>query len=162
MGHSEGINRDVYQRPLALKEITEVGSFLNTLDKGASQMAPNEGIIQELTEQRKNSENDILLDKPENCLGQEIGVIHHKDLETNRREDSETSKDPARRKHKLPLTRDADITDIEGQNIDADLPSKEPRAKLRRYRHWSKIDAAKVTSYFANFIDDIHSSTTSK
>ena len=41
MGHSEGINRDVYQCPLALKEITEVGSFLNTLDKGASQMAPS-------------------------------------------------------------------------------------------------------------------------
>ena len=46
MGHSESINRDVYQCPLALKEITEVGSFLNALDKGdpnISHRTQNEG-----------------------------------------------------------------------------------------------------------------------
>ena len=37
MGHSEQMNREVYQCPLAIKEITEVGSFLQELDTKTSQ-----------------------------------------------------------------------------------------------------------------------------
>ena len=33
MGHSQQINRDVYQCPLAVKEVTQVGKFLDTLDQ---------------------------------------------------------------------------------------------------------------------------------
>ena len=33
MGHSQQINRDVYQCPLAVKEVTMVGKFLETLDQ---------------------------------------------------------------------------------------------------------------------------------
>ena len=33
MGHSQQINRDVYQCPLALREVTEVGKFLQGLDQ---------------------------------------------------------------------------------------------------------------------------------
>ena len=46
MGHSEDINRDVYQCPLALRELTEVGSFLHNLDNGVhhkNQQIQNEG-----------------------------------------------------------------------------------------------------------------------
>ncbi|GFR68669.1 histone-lysine N-methyltransferase SETD8-A, partial [Elysia marginata] len=33
MGHSQQINRDVYQCPLAVKEVTQVGKLLDTLDQ---------------------------------------------------------------------------------------------------------------------------------
>ena len=32
MGHSDEINENVYQCPLAIKEITSVGGFLQTID----------------------------------------------------------------------------------------------------------------------------------
>ncbi|MCG7875156.1 MAG: hypothetical protein N0C90_02355 [Candidatus Thiodiazotropha endolucinida] len=34
MGHSEAVNKNVYQSPLALKEVVQVGGFLHRLDKG--------------------------------------------------------------------------------------------------------------------------------
>ena len=34
MGHTESINKDVYQSPLAIKEVTQVGRFLDQLDRG--------------------------------------------------------------------------------------------------------------------------------
>ena len=34
MGHTEAINKDVYQSPLAIKEVTQVGRFLHQLDRG--------------------------------------------------------------------------------------------------------------------------------
>ena len=37
MGHTEQMNCDVYQSPLAIREITEVGSFLQNLDDRTSQ-----------------------------------------------------------------------------------------------------------------------------
>ena len=37
MGHSQQINRDVYQCPLAVKEVTQVGKFLDTLDHETSE-----------------------------------------------------------------------------------------------------------------------------
>ena len=34
MGHSEAINKNVYQSPIAMKEVVQVGGFLDQLDKG--------------------------------------------------------------------------------------------------------------------------------
>ena len=34
MGHTESMNKDVYQSPLAIKEVTQVGRFLDQLDRG--------------------------------------------------------------------------------------------------------------------------------
>lgn len=34
MGHSEAVNKNVYQSPLAVKEVIKVGGFLDRLDKG--------------------------------------------------------------------------------------------------------------------------------
>ena len=34
MGHSEAVNKNVYQSPLAVKEVIQVGGFLDRLDRG--------------------------------------------------------------------------------------------------------------------------------
>ncbi|GFS19451.1 histone-lysine N-methyltransferase SETD8-A [Elysia marginata] len=50
MGHSQQINRDVYQCPLAVKEVTQVGKFLDTLDQETHETPETHAVETESTE----------------------------------------------------------------------------------------------------------------
>ena len=78
MGYSESINRDVHQCPLALKEITEVGSFLDALYKGDTNIS-----------QRTQNE------------GEEIIEISHTGVETHVPENPEERRDTSKRMNKV-------------------------------------------------------------
>ena len=78
MGYSESINRDVYECLLALKEITEVGSFLNALDKGDTNIS-----------QRTQNE------------GEEIIETSHTGVETHVPENPEERRDTSKRMNKV-------------------------------------------------------------
>ena len=78
MGHTESINRDVYQSPMALKEITEVGSFFNTLDKEGNKIC-----------QRTQNQ------------GEEIIETSHTGVETHVPETPEEQQDASTRRNKV-------------------------------------------------------------
>ena len=45
MGHSEAINKNVYQSPLAVKEVIQVGGFLDRLDRGKNKRTAEFAVI---------------------------------------------------------------------------------------------------------------------
>ena len=50
MGHSQQINRDVYQCPLAVKEVTQVSTFLDALDQETHETSETHTLDQETHE----------------------------------------------------------------------------------------------------------------
>ena len=124
MGHSESINRNVYQCPMAIKEITTVGKMLSNIDINASTFVT----VNEAAHGMRNPEENQQSSSP--CEALETLV----DQNTSVNEESETlDNQTACEKSGKELT---------------------PKKHFRRYTKWSSEDTRIVKGYFQKYITD--------
>ena len=152
MGHSEQINKDVYQCPLAIREIREVGSFLKEIDtrtvhkemheSSTSQAQSHEMIhaVADVEKKTENNQNKDLLLLDEEASFDSITLDSHANEER--------------------ATKDGSIGQLDLNLAEAQPPLK--KVGSRRYMRWHSTDAEKVIFHFKTYIDDVNSSTLSK
>jgi len=143
MGHSETINKEVYQCPLALLEITEVGGFFDKLDKQDKQ---ENRIFERSCSQRLQADNKVVPEiQFENFLDDNScsNLIAHQSC---------NSEVLAYDDLDLPICEPEIITDSTRKPVKSAV-----KEHIRQYTRWIKEDSAKVELYFKAYIHD-HSS----
>ena len=140
MGHSETINKEVYQCPLAVKEITEVGKFFDNIDNDKDPAVQNpveftkdaplgeEDLVEMIEDAPLNEENsvesELKLDRSFSNTGQiEVCTGHIDSIHTNTKD--------------IPVRNEA-------------IPSKG-----RRYVKWTDEDWTLVKNHFKSAIEDL-------
>ena len=150
MGHSEQINKDVYQCPLAIREIREVGSFLKEIDtrtvhkemhESSTSQAQSHEMTHAVTDVEKKTENN----QNKDLLDEEASF------------DSITLDSHANEER---ATKDGSIGQLDLNLAEAQPPLK--KVGSRRYMRWHSTDAEKVIFHFKTYIDDVNSSTLSR
>ncbi|XP_057293307.1 uncharacterized protein LOC130621949 isoform X3 [Hydractinia symbiolongicarpus] len=173
MGHSEKINQDTYQAPLAIHTITKVGKHLLQIDSGEQQVAPqcNDQLPEDSKshkgEQTLTQCNDQLLNKPKNSNGElpneEQRISLCNDQLPNNSKNYKGKSYGLRKKAEKVLTNnvlnsDSDtdyVVSQEDNGIAYDVGNdwhtlKE--SKGRNYRQWNKEIGNKLFVSFGNFI----------
>ena len=88
MGHSQQINRDVYQCPLAVKEVTQVSTFLDTLDQETHETSETHTLDQETHETSETHTLDQVTH--ENSETHTLDQVTHETPETHTDETEST------------------------------------------------------------------------
>ena len=170
MGHSAAINRDVYQCPLAVTEITKVGGFLASIDgsKSRSRFEPD---------RCHDSEPASDLDLPQRSLSADDTDLpqcsqsdHDSDLSQHSQsaddsdlpQCSQSAHDPDLPQHSQSA-HDSDSPQCSQSAPKTEAlfvkPSKKDSSR-RMYNQWSASDAEKVCSYFSSYIKTFGSGST--
>lgn len=131
MGHSEAVNRNVYQCPMAVKEVTRVGQFLASIDNregGEQQDSQQENAVAAHQSSKMcHSESRVEGDWP----SAEVTTRPESELESANKQDPQAVATVSYKdKHR------------EKQN-------------QRKYTKWSDNDSRLVREYFHNYIVDI-------
>ena len=158
MGHSSSINRDVYQSPLAVMELTTVGGFLQLLD--------NDGKRCSITAEPSGAQNTKkkTSDSTPSCTVtcSDRSVIEPVELE-------ETSEEVSHSAKGMPIETNVSATDeSEGTPCSVETSQHQPsltesnerssclpdpqRKRKRGYFQWSSEDTLKVTSFFSSHV----------
>ena len=146
MGHSEQMNREVYQCPLAIKEITEVGSFLQELDTKTSQRRVHTASKKDCEITNRNRQVIAIdsIEETENTSNIDLEQNHLKVTPTNM--ESFENPDETVQKDNSLLIEVPEMT-------EACQPSK--KSSCRRYMRWKPADTEKVISHFKSYINDV-------
>ncbi|XP_052063070.1 uncharacterized protein LOC127702809 [Mytilus californianus] len=177
MGHSEEINKHVYQCPLAVQEITKVGKFFYLMDKDGikaypdSQSLPakmqnadqedvagtsydNSGGTDEntdITESDEDSGSSSSFGKAKRGKKRKNRVIKYSSSEDDSSPQSDDSSDEGNIQQKRGLKRKSKDEEIEEEIAEL----FRTRKKGRRYVQWSEKDSNTVKSYFKQYIQDV-------
>ncbi|XP_052059028.1 uncharacterized protein LOC127699762 [Mytilus californianus] len=170
MGHSEEVNKHVYQCPLAIQEITKVGKFFYQFDLDSGNIT---------AEEQPNSQEDVAgpsslndnkcakseedegsseLTKSTEKKGQKKFVIYSSsENDSSIESDSENDSSPesdystdyseGNSSQKRGMKRKSEDGQIEEQ-----IRSKK---KGRRYVNWNQEDAKVVRTYFKDYVQDV-------
>ncbi|RUS68728.1 hypothetical protein EGW08_023510, partial [Elysia chlorotica] len=138
MGHSEAVNRNVYQCPMAVREVTRVGQFLSTIDKGHQSTS----YCQEVSgmQQETGLENNVPNQPP-----------HEHPAVTSSMNIDHPSFDGQPLSSDFPNINDQETAVVTSSGLNSQT-EKEPRQ--RRYTKWSEQDSRLIKEYFHNYIVD--------
>ena len=160
MGHSESINQNVYQCPLAIQEIPQIGSFFDNID--------NQNLSPEIRDTNDNIEpSSVSIHIDNQNLSPEI-------RDTNDNIETSSVSIHIDNQNLSPEIRDTNCS-IEAtsvatqQSTEEDLTQKTSvsketckerksgsnRERSRRYMSWSNEDTLKVKSYFKSAIENL-------
>ena len=144
MGHTENVNKEVYQCPLAIKEVTQVGRFFEALDENCETVDCSNPNTRSEAEQETSS-GDI----------QETEETHEIVNST-----SITFTDTGKESN---TTNVANSEGKKGSNAARRYVNANPEGKKgsntgRRYVKWDDKDYEIVKNYFKQFIEDISAS----
>lgn len=148
MGHSENINKNIYQCPLALREITEVGNFFDQIDCSTSSNLKDNCSEEIATQEEQEGvlRDERMLSTLEPSTSQEGVIAGEKSLSTLKQG---TSQVWARAGEKHSST-------VEPSTTTNTQPTSQNQTKAgRRYMSWSLEDTRKVISYFRHFVEDM-------
>ena len=144
MGHTENVNKEVYQCPIAIKEVTHVGRFFEALDENCETVDCSNPNTRSEAEQETSS-GDI----------QETEETHEIVNST-----SITFTDTGKESN---TTNVANSEGKKGSNAARRYVNANPEGKKgsntgRRYVKWDDKDYEIVKNYFKQFIEDISAS----
>ncbi|XP_047738880.1 uncharacterized protein LOC125178653 [Hyalella azteca] len=158
LGHSDNINRSVYQAPPAVRTLLGVGRFLQNADSGMCNAGTSKAGSAILPNARDNSVREL---PPSRVVAtSKVSTTTTTEEELDSTDDSNNSHTtevssavyctPVKRARQTPvkLARQTPV------KLARPTPCSEtPKAKSgRRYVTWTKEDTAKVKSFFANHI----------
>ena len=178
MGHTENVNKEVYQCPLGIKEVTQVGRFFETLDENCetvdcsfpnttseAEQETSSGDIQETEETHEivNSTSITFTDTGKesnttnvaNPEGKKGSNAAHRYVNEN-----SEGKKGSNAAHRCV---NANPEGKKGSNkghryVNANPEGKKVSNKRRRYVKWDDKDYEIVKNYFKHFIEDISAS----
>ncbi|CAC5415321.1 unnamed protein product [Mytilus coruscus] len=170
MGHSEEVNKHVYQCPLAIQEITKVGKFFYQFDLDSGNITAEEqpisqedvsgpsSLIDNKCAKSEEDEGSSELTKSTEKKGQKKFVKYSSsENDSSIESDSENDSSPesdystdyseGNSSQKRGLKRKSEDDQIEEQ-----IRSKK---KGRRYVNWNEEDAKVVRMYFKDYVQDV-------
>ena len=124
MGHSEAINRNVYQCPMALQEITKVGKMLSNIDHDISASETVNETAHGMRNPEENQQSSSACETLETLVDQNTSVNEESETLDNQTACEKSGKETKPKKH------------------------------IRRYTKWSSEDTRIVKDYFQKYITD--------
>jgi len=172
MGHSEQINEEVYQCPLAIREITQVGGFLHSLDTHGkniptSQKIPSSTVTSKFTAAHEYSAEDFSV---QDVNAQPSSVQDHR-AQPSSVQDHRAQPSSVQDHHAQPFSvqdhhaQPFSVQDHRAQPSSVQDHRAQPSSvqdhraqdqgllkKTRDYVSWTSTDTETVSSYFETFI----------
>ena len=143
MGHTENVNKEVYQCPLGIKEVTQVGRF-ETLDENCETVDCSIPNTRSEAEQETSS-GDIQETEETHEIVNSTSITF---TDTGKESNTTNVANPEGKKGSIAARR----------YVNANPEGKKGSNKGRRYVKWDDKDYEIVKNYFKQFIEDISAS----
>ena len=144
MGHTENVNKEVYQCPLAIKEVTQVGRFFEALDENCETVDCSIPNTRSEAEQETSS-GDIQETEETHEIVNSTSITF---TDTGKESNTRNVANPEGKKGSNAARR----------YVNANPEGKKGSNTARRYVKWDDKDYGIVKNYFKQFIEDISAS----
>lgn len=148
MGHSASINRDVYQCPLAVGEITHVGGFLQKLDMNGKKATLQAGQAPSARHADNSSVRSTGFEPATTQIPDTLCSIlpSSESPEQASRSEQPSSESPEQ-------ASSSEQPSSERPKQTKPQPPNSTSSQPRRYSRWSNDDSSKITSFFKHYIN---------